>query len=268
MAVDMRVLLADLDAESRDVVRMLAELEEPAWNRPTPAEGWAVRDQVSHLAYFDETALLAATDAERFRTEAAAVMKRAADFADAVAADYRGLSGGQLLGWFRKSRADLIAGFTAVEPKARLPWYGPDMSAASSITARLMETWAHGQDIADALGAQREPTVRLRHVAHIGVGAMPFAFAVNGLRAPENPVRVELAAPDGTTWSWGPESARDSVTGTALDFCLAVTQRRHLGDTALAVSGPVASEWMSIAQAYAGPPGPGRAVGAHLKEGP
>ena len=164
--------------------------------------------------------------------------------------------------WFRRSRSALLATAARCDPAARVPWYGPAMSLASCITARVMETWAHGQDVADALGVRREPTARLRHVAHIGVRAMPFSYAVRGLPAPEVSVRVELLAPDGQTWTWGPEDAADRVGGSALDFCLLVTQRRHLLDTGLRVVGPVAAEWMSIAQAYAGTVGPGRAPGA------
>jgi uncharacterized protein (TIGR03084 family) len=132
------------------------------------------------------------------------------------------------------------------------------MSAASSLTARLMETWAHTQDIADALGLTREPTSRLRHVAHIGVGARPFSYAAHGQTPPQEPVRVELTAPDGTLWTWGPPDAGNRVTGPALDFCLLVTQRRHRDDLALAVNGEAAQHWMAIAQAFAGLPGPGR----------
>jgi hypothetical protein len=132
------------------------------------------------------------------------------------------------------------------------------MSIASSVTARLMETWAHGQDVADALGVTREPTARLRHIAHLGVRTLGFSFRLRGAEAPAIPVRVELVAPDGSTWDWGPADAADRVTGPALDLCLVVTQRRHVGDTALRVEGPVAADWMAIAQAFAGTPGPGR----------
>jgi uncharacterized protein (TIGR03084 family) len=132
------------------------------------------------------------------------------------------------------------------------------MSAASSLTARLMETWAHTQDIADALGVTREPTGRLSHVAHIGIGARAYSYAVRGQPVPDTPVRVELTAPDGTLWTWGPDDATDRITGTALDFCLLVTQRRHRDDLALVVAGPAAGQWVAIAQAFAGPPGPGR----------
>jgi uncharacterized protein (TIGR03084 family) len=261
MPVDMQELVADLTAETRVVHDLVAPLDEGDWARPTPAEGWTIRDQVSHLAYFDGTATLAVTDSKRFREEAVALMELGPGFPDEIAQRYQDIPAADLLAWFRRARQRLVATFTDVSPKARLPWYGPDMSAASSVTARLMETWAHGQDVADALGVQREPTDRLRHIAHLGVGTFGFVFRLNGRAVPDTPVRVELTAPDRSTWAWGPEDAEDRVTGTALDFCLAVTQRRHVADTALQISGSVAREWMSIAQAFAGAPGQGRSPG-------
>ncbi len=259
MAPTMSELLTDLVDETLVVDDMLAPLEDAGWERPTPAEGWRIRDQVSHLAYFDETAALSATDPDRFRAEAQALVGRGDRFTDEVADEYRTLPPAQLLQWFRTARRAMVDTFAGVDPATRVPWYGPPMSAASSITARLMETWAHGQDIADALGVEREPTAWLRHVAHIGVRTFSFAFGLHDREVPQTPVRVELAAPDGTTWTWGDEHAADIVRGPALDFCLVVTQRRHLLDTALQVNGNVAAEWMSLAQAFAGPPGPGRA---------
>jgi uncharacterized protein (TIGR03084 family) len=164
-----------------------------------------------------------------------------------------------------RARSAFVATFRGIDPKTRLPWYGPDMSALSSATARLMETWAHGQDVADALGRRREPTDRLRHIAHLGVQAAGFSFVLNGRPVPTTLVRVELVAPSGARWEWGPPDTADRVTGTALDFCLTVTQRRHVSDTALTVTGPVATEWISIAQTFAGAPGTGRAPGAVLE---
>ncbi len=260
MAPTMSELLTDLVDETRVVDDMLVPLDDATWERATPAEGWRIRDQVSHLAYFDETAALSATDSDRFRAQAQELIGRGDRFTDEIADEYRALPPAQLLQWFRDARRGLIDTFAVLDPATRVPWYGPSMSAASSITARLMETWAHGQDIADALGVDREPTARLRHVAHIGVRTFSFAFALHGREVPQTPVRVELSAPDGTTWSWGDEEAAvDTVRGPALDFCLVVTQRRHLLDTTLQVSGDAAAEWMSLAQAFAGPPGPGRA---------
>jgi uncharacterized protein (TIGR03084 family) len=258
MTVDMRALLADLLAETRVLQDMVDGLDAKGWDLPTPARGWAIRDQISHLAYFDEAATLAAVDPERFRVEAAELTAGGPGFSDEVAARYRALPTTDVGDWFRGARRELASVFADLDPGARLPWYGPDMSAASALTARLMETWAHGQDVADTLGVQREPTVRLRHIAHLGVSTFGFAHRLRGLEVPVVPVRVELVAPDGGRWEWGPPDAEDTVSGPALDFCLAVTQRRHLADTELRITGPVATAWMSIAQAFAGAPGAGR----------
>jgi uncharacterized protein (TIGR03084 family) len=132
------------------------------------------------------------------------------------------------------------------------------MSAASMATARLMETWAHGRDVADALGETPAPTDRLRHIVRLGVRTRNFAFGVHGLPTPFEEFRVELRGPSGAMWTYGPEDATDRVTGPALDFCLLVTQRAHRADLALRAEGPDADRWLDIAQAFAGPPGSGR----------
>jgi uncharacterized protein (TIGR03084 family) len=256
MPVDMAALAADLAAESAGTRSLVAGLDEAGWRTPTPAVGWDIADQIGHLAYFDDVAVRSAVHPEQFQAELAA----AGDTVDpdVIAARFRDRTGAQLLAWFDTARADLLGTFADLDPRARLPWFGPAMSAASSLTARIMETWAHTQDIADALGVTREPTPRLRHVAHIGVGARAFSYAVHGRTPPPSPVRVELTGPDGALWSWGPEDAGDRVTGPALDFCLLVTQRRHRDDLALSIDGPAATEWMTIAQAFAGTAGTGR----------
>lgn len=255
-------LQADLAAESRELEGMLAGLETADWELPTPAAGWDVRAQVSHLAWVDDAAVTALTDPGRFQKETAELAAAAGadrgDPADVMARRLRGKAPAELLEWFRASRGRLLETFSVTDPATRAPWYGPPMSAASSATARIMETWAHGQDIADAVGIDRTPTARLRHIAHLGVRTRGFTFVNRGLAAPAGEVRVELTAPDGDTWDWGPGDAADRVSGSALDFCLVVTQRRHLADTGLVVTGPAAAEWMAIAQAFAGPPGPGR----------
>jgi uncharacterized protein (TIGR03084 family) len=258
MPIDMTALVADLDAESADLDTMLAPLHDAGWRTPTPAAGWRIADQVSHLAYFDEAALTAAVDPDRFRREAAELTAGGTDFPDRIAATYATMDGADLLAWFRRARRALLDTFATIEPSRRLPWYGPDMSAASSVTARLMETWAHGQDIADAIGRVRPATDRLRNIAHLGVSTIGFCYALNDLPAPTEPIRVELIAPDGGTWTWGPVEATNVVRAPALDFCLVVTQRRHRDDTALVTVGPIAAQWISIAQAFAGAPGPGR----------
>jgi uncharacterized protein (TIGR03084 family) len=259
MAVDLGVLIEDLAAETAALREILDPLADADWELPTPAPGWTVADQVSHLAYFDEVAVASATDPDAF----AAVLARSSAGVDpdAIAAQHRQLSAAQLREWFRDARAELLSVFASLDPAARVPWFGPPMSVASSLTARLMETWAHGQDIADAVGGRREPTHRLRHVAHIGVGARPFSYLAHRLPVPAEPMRVELTAPSGEMWTWGPADAPDRVTGPALDFCLLVTQRRHRSDTAVRAEGQLAEHWLTIAQSFAGPPGAGRQPG-------
>jgi uncharacterized protein (TIGR03084 family) len=184
-----------------------------------------------------------------------------ADFDHEHLRPQRDLPPAQLLSRWRQGRARMLNAFRSLDPAQRIAWYGPAMSAASFITARLMETWTHGQDVADAFGVLRTATPRLRHIAHLGIRARPFKYTSHGQALPPAEVRVELRAPGGDTWTWGVADAADRVAGEALDFCLVVTQRRHIDDTRLEVTGAAAREWMSIAQAFAGPPGPGRRPG-------
>jgi uncharacterized protein (TIGR03084 family) len=258
MPVQFDALLTDLQAESAVVEQLLTALVPDEWNLPTPAMGWTIADQVSHLAFFDDAASLAANDPERFALEAEALMTRGSDFAASIASEFRSVPPADLYAWFCRSRGHLLNTFAPLDPATRLPWYGPPMSVASSATARLMETWAHGQDIADALGRRTSPTDRLRHVAHLGVRTFGFSFTNRGLEVPEPPPFVQLTAPDGSTWAWGDPTSEERVTGSAEEFCLVVTQRRHPADTSLSAVGPGATEWLSLAQAFAGSPGPGR----------
>jgi uncharacterized protein (TIGR03084 family) len=259
MPADLGALVADLAAETAALQAILDPLADDHWLLPTPAVGWTIADQVSHLAYIDEVAITSATDPDKFAADVARVFADGTVNPDTIAAQYRQLTPAQLRDWFGRARAELLTVFAGLDPATRVPWFGPSMSVASSLTARLMETWAHGQDVADTVGARREPTDRLRHVAHIGVGARAFSYVTRDLPVPAEPVRVELVAPSGAVWTWGPAGATDRVTGPALDFCLLVTQRRHRADTAVTAYGPAAEHWLTIAQAFAGPPGTGRA---------
>ncbi|SDC42739.1 TIGR03084 family metal-binding protein [Actinokineospora iranica] len=258
--IDLTALLADLRAEGAELDSWVADLPDAGWGRPTPAVGWTVAHQIAHLAWTDERALLAVTDAEGFRAEMARALAAGNPqrFVDDGAAEGAALPPAELLGRWRRSRDGLAAALAEVPAGVKLPWYGPPMSAVSMATARLMETWAHAGDVAAALGVSRVATARLRHVAHLGVRTRDFAFLVNGKTPPVDPFRVELAAPDGGLWTWGPEDAGQRVAGPALDFCLLVTQRIHRADTGLVADGADAEEWLGIAQAFAGAPGGGR----------
>ena len=267
MPVDITALIDDLTAETAALRAIIGPLPAAAWQQDTPASGWTVSDQVSHLAHFDEAAISAATEPEAFEADLAQRLAAGSLEPDAIARQYRDLGPDALRDWFAEARARLVSVFAGLDPAQRVPWYGPPMSVASALTARLMETWAHGQDIADAVGVFREPTARLRHVAHIGVGARPYSFVANGLPPPAAPVRVELTGPAGEAWTWGPADATDLVTGPALDFCLLVTRRRHRNDTAVEATGAGARQWLAIAQAFAGPPGAGRTPGQFAAPG-
>lgn len=264
MPADIAGLTAELTAEQDALDRRLVTLDADGWRIATPAAGWDVRDQVSHLCYFDQAALVALTDPPAFGRHAQGQV-------EAVQADPHGdtpdvalgraTTGPELLDRWRRARQatrEAAVAAAAADPKARVPWYGPPMSVASFVTARLMETWAHGTDVADALGLAPAATDRLRHVCLIGIKARPYAFSVHGRTDPGDPVRFDVAAPGGDLWTWGPEDARDRVTGSALDLALLMTQRRHHDDTDLVVEGPTAEAWMAIAQAFAGGAGQGR----------
>ena len=251
----------DLAAEAGALEALLLPLDERSWSLPTPADGWCIKDQVSHLAYFDDACRVALVEPAAFVADLDAAMADLDGMTNRVAVAHRDLTGAELLTWWGDARSAMLPAARAADPSARVPWFGPSMSVASQLTARLMETWAHGQDIADALGVEREPTDRLRHVAFLGVRTLPNSFQARGLPLPEASVRVELVAPSGESWDFGPADAADRLRGPALDFALAVTQRRHPADLALVSDGPVARQWLEIAQAFAGPPGAGRRPG-------
>lgn len=254
----LNAVLADLHAESEELDRLVSGLPTAEWARQTPAPGWTVAHQISHLAWTDHVARLAATDPAGFARELERAAADPGGFVDAGAQGGAGETPGGLLLRWRSGRAELAAALAEVPDGTRLPWFGTQMSAASMATARLMETWAHGQDIYDALSLTRTPTERLKHIAWLAVRTRDFAFGLHGLTPPAEEFRVELRAPDGGLWTWGPEDAPQRVTGPALDFCLLATQRRHRADLDLTAHGDEAEIWLGIAQAFAGPPGPGR----------
>jgi uncharacterized protein (TIGR03084 family) len=269
--VDLTVLLADLHDEGAELDALVRDLPETEWSRTTPAPGWTIAHQVAHLAWTDDRALLAGTDPDAFHAEAAAALatgQPVQQWVDDGAEQGATAAPARLLARWRRGRDALASALAALPAGSKLPWYGPPMGPASMATARLMETWAHGTDIAEALGVRRQPTARLRHVAHLGVRTRDFAFSVRQLPPPTDPFRVELTAPDGSIWTWGPDHATQTVTGPALDFCLLVVQRIHRDDTALTAVGADANRWLGIAQAFAGPPGAGRQRQSNLTQEP
>ncbi len=259
--VDTQALVEDLRAEQEGLASLLAGLAPADWSRPTPAPGWTITDQVAHLAFFDHSALTALTDADEFTKMVEAALADPDGYVDTAAAPLAALTPDALLTHWREASAALRAALAAAPAGTRVPWFGPPMSVPSKATARLMETWAHGQDVVDALGTTRAPTGRLKHIVHIALRARPYSYLARGLATPEAAVRVELAAPDGGVWRMGPDEARDVVRGDAEQFCLVLTRRRHAADTSLTTEGPAAEEWLRVGQTYAGGPGQGRQPG-------
>jgi uncharacterized protein (TIGR03084 family) len=251
-------VLADLAAEGDALEAVVAPLDESGWRTPTPAPGWDVATQVAHLAWTDRVAVAAATDKETWDAFVTEGMADPEHYIDEQALGGGRLAPADLLAGWREARAALQDALRSVPDGHKMPWFGPPMSATSMATARFMETWAHGLDVADAVGVVLEPTDRIRHIAHIGVRTRNFAFAANSLAPPAEEFRIELVAPSGEPWEWGPANAAQSVRGPAYDFCLRVTQRRHRDDLDLVAVGPDADRWLDLAQAFAGPPGPGR----------
>ena len=271
-------VLGDLERAGDHLEQILEGRPETDWRRQTPAEGWDVATSIAHLAWTDECAVLAAQAHQGEDGKAAwdaLVLEAMGDpdgFVDAAALGGGSVLPADLQQRWRASRQALAEALRAVPGDVKLPWFGPPMSPVSMATARCMETWAHGQDVYDALGVEegdRASDAGLKHVCHIGVRTRGFSFANAGEPAPEADVRVELTAPDGSVWSWGPddEDVADKVTGPALDFALLVTQRRHRDDLALEAYGEVAHAWLRLAQAFAGPPGGGRPPSAEERPG-
>ena len=244
-------LLADVAAEEAALDAVLVDLDAAAWATPTPAAGWDVRDSVAHLAFTEDLAMLALTDPDGFSVRRDALLTAEDD--TLLLGGGRRRSGAAVRDWWRAASAATLDGLAALGPRDRVLWFTGPISAMSFATARLMETWAHGQDVRDALGLDPAVSARLRHVADLGVRTRPFAYETRGRTPNPTPVRVELTGPDGTSWVWG-DPADDRVRGSALDFCLVATQRIHPADTGLTVEGPAAVEWIGIAQAFAGSP--------------
>jgi uncharacterized protein (TIGR03084 family) len=268
--VHVREVLDDLVAEQRALDAVVAPLPPEQWLLPTPSPRWSIADQIGHLTFFDRTAVMAIVDPDAFADHKHGAFQRYSDPLDGdelTLGEFRHLTPDVQLATWRDGRTALAEAAAGLADDARVDWYGPSMGAKSFLTARLMEVWAHGQDIVDTVvaatgvsGAQLRPdTDRLRHIAQLGVITRGWSYAVRGETPPDMPVRVTLTAPSGATWEWGaPDDASvDSVTGPAGDFCRVVTQRRHVDDTELVVTGAAAQEWMRKAQAFAGAPSDG-----------
>ncbi|MCU1372571.1 MAG: hypothetical protein JWO77_3765 [Ilumatobacteraceae bacterium] len=256
--MDVSEVRDDLLAEQEALDLVVRDLTAEQLALPTPSPRWTVADQLSHLIYFDRAAVIAITEPDEFPAQVHLLLEAAAGGDEAVDAfemdEWRHLPPAELLAAWRAHRAALAAAAETLRNDTRVAWYGPSMGSKSFLTARLMEVWAHGQDIVDALGADRPATDRLRHIAQLGSITRTWSYLNRGLEPPEGEVAIVLTSPSGEIWTYGDEgTTENTVTGPAEDFCLVTTQRRHVDDTDLVVTGDVARDWLVRAQAFAGP---------------
>lgn len=248
-------VLIDLEAEGAQLESWVAPLQAEQWATPTPAEGWTIAHQIAHLAWTDETSVKAATDEEAFAVTVKAAMANPTGFVDEAADQLAALAPAKLLDFWRTSRDSLVSALRQVSEGTKIPWYGPPMSPTSMATARLMETWAHSHDVAETVGIETPRSDRAKHVAYLGVRTRDFAHHMRGEEAPTEEFRVELTAPSGDVWAWGPEDASQRVTGDGWDFALLATRRLHPDDADVNAVGSEAAHWLTIVQAFAGMPG-------------
>jgi uncharacterized protein (TIGR03084 family) len=252
-----------LAAETAELDAAVAGLSEDEWRRVTAFKDWRVFDHIHHLNFSDASATAAVADPEGFRARRL-IPRPGARINSLGPSGPPDIPPAQLLARWRAGVAKLDAAVAALAPGVRIPWYGPDMSVRAFVAARLMETWAHGQTIHDALLKRRTPTDRLRPICELGYRTIGWAFQGRGLEPPAEPVTVRLDAPSGGVWVWGHEAASNRVTGPAEDFALVVCQCRNIADTRLVVEGPGAKAWMAIAQCFAGPPADPPAPGVRV----
>jgi uncharacterized protein (TIGR03084 family) len=246
---------ADFLAESEALHKVIEPLDVSGFEAATQFKGWTINDVIVHLYFWNLAADLSATDETEFgrlKTRVQAVLD--------LKGGLREIENGDIIArgpelrekWIAHAR-EMAERWRDIDPKRRLPWVGPTMSARSSITARQMETWAHGFEVFDILGLKRSETDRIRNIVVLGINTFNWSHKVHGLPVPELVPRLVLTAPSGMIWEFG-DSVADTITGTAVDFAAVVTQTRALSNTSLAAEGSVAETWMANAQCFAGPP--------------
>lgn len=267
MPVAEQTVIDDLTAESLQIDELVGGLADDEWALPTPAPGWTIADQVAHLAFIFRLAGTAASDPEAFTAMTAAAKNDFDGAVNAALAGYRSLRPVGLVARWQAERDAAIKALAAVPAGQVVPWLVNPLPPGILACAGIMELFAHGQDIADALGVGVERTDRIGHLVGFAVLTRDFGYQARGLAPPEDQFRFELTAPSGAIWEFGPADADQRVIGPAVDFCLLVTRRRHRADLAVTAAGEKADAWLDLAQAYRGPAGAGRTPGQFAAAG-
>ena len=246
-----RTIVDDYEDEQRELYEVLCSLTDDEWATPTPAPGWDVRDQVSHLADTEEVAADTLTAGPRTLNEEAARFPSGDAFTEAGCDRGRQMSGPEVREWWWSGAERVRSLLRAHDRSTRVPW-GLGMGWKAFVTARLMEHWAHGLDVRAAVNRPPQDGGRLRHIAWICTGAVPYALGVAGVEAPEgHTLRVEVTGPDGELWTYGPGDATDRITGPAGQWCRLAVQRITLDQaTDLHADGPLAELALRHARAF------------------
>ena len=243
---------ADFFEESEALHDVLADVQGSDWDTVTQFKDWTLNDVLVHLHFWNGMADLSLRDEAAFQARVGEAFNRIQrDGFRATENEIIRPRGAELRDAWRDLYTDMGKHWADLDPKQRVKWVGPDMSVRSSITARQMETWAHGHEVFDVLGVQRFETDRIKNIVVLGINTFGWAYKVNRREVPEAMPQVILTAPSGAIWEFG-EPGEDRIVGSAVEFAQVVTQTRNIGDCSLKVSGPVASEWMSMAQCFAG----------------
>jgi uncharacterized protein (TIGR03084 family) len=235
---------------------LLSSIDDEDLYIKTPFKQWTINDVIGHLFVFDTAALLtlnSEVEFDAFFSRMDLALKSGHSFLQAQQPYLVGLSGRELVHQWLSQSEDVFAAYSQADPKLRLKWAGPSMSARSSITARHMETWAHGHSVFDALQQIRSENDGVHSICHLGVATFGWTFTNRKIDVPKNPPIVELSGPSGAHWVWNPESENGAIRGKALEFAQIVTQVRNVHDTSLKIEGDIACKWMSMAQCFAGP---------------
>lgn len=245
----------DFLTESETLYAALADLDDTALRQTTQFKGWTIEDVLVHLHFWNIAADLSASDEAAMQARVGTVMVALKDTGSMRAGEDATIAerGTDLReAWIANAR-DMAARWRDMDPKQRLTWVGPTMSARSSITARQMETWAHGFEVFDTLGKTREEQDSIKNIVVLGVNTFGWSHQVQSLSVPDAMPQLTLTAPSGEVWTFGEENAA-TITGPAVDFAAVVTQTRAFADTALTTTGETAQTWMTHAQCFAGPP--------------
>lgn len=242
----MREILSDLVAEQQFLDQSLQRIPIKNWDRVTPAKPWTVRDTISHLADFAELAADALVGGEKVQewrtaTDLDALRQRAIKKG-------RSMRPQDVIEWWRGGRARVVEPLSHMSEDDRVEWIEGSMSAKTFATFRLMETWAHGLDIYQALDIEVEDTARIRHVCWLGWKTLPYAFKAAGVDY--SPIRVEVIGPGYAKWTYGPAEAENQIKGSASEWARVVVRRIPPKKARLKTSGELAQKALEVAQAY------------------